>query len=196
MTPFGLTGAPGIFQTFKNNIFRPYLDKFVLVYLDDILIYSKTKDEHLKHLEVILDKLREHIIYGKLSKCKFMRNEISYLGHRIDEKGIKVDPRNIESVQNFEPPENVTQVQSFPGLRNYYRRFVKDFATVATPISDLTKKNVEFIWGKEKQTAFEILKQKLVSAPILRCADLNLPYELSADASSTGVRAVLTQKDR
>lgn len=196
VTPFGLTGAPGCFQTLMNNIFRPYLDKFVLVYLDDILIYSKTKEEHINHLRTILDILRENELYGKVSKCEFLKRQIEYLGHIISDKGIQVNPKKIESVKKWEPPTNVTQVQSFLGLCNYYRRFVKDFAKIATPLTNLTKKDVAFTWGAIEQNSFEALKDTLTKAPVLRCADPNLPYELTADASQTGVGAVLTQTDK
>jgi len=175
VTPFGLTGAPGCFQTLMNNVLRPYLDQFVLVYLDDILIYSKTKKEHLKHLGTILKTLKEHELYGKLSKCEFMKKKVSYLGHIITEKGISMDPIKIDSIVKWEPPQNITQVQSFLGLCNYYRRFVKDFAMISVPLSNLTKKDVKFEWKAEQQEAFDTLKKCLTTAPVLRCADPNLP---------------------
>ena len=195
VTPFGLTGAPGCFQTLMNNIFRPYLDNFILVYLDDILIYSKTEEDHLDHVQIVLDLLRKHKLYGKLSKCKFMKDSIEYLGHVITREGIKVNPKKVESVMTWEIPQNLTQVQSFLGLCNYYRRFVKDFAKTATPLSNLTKKNTPFQWKEEQQKAFQELKKSLTETPVLRCADPKLPYELTADASGTGIGAVLTQTD-
>lgn len=195
VTPFGLTGAPGCFQTLMNNILRPYLDDFVLVYLDDILIYSKTAGEHVNHLRTILQILRDHELYGKLSKCEFLKQEIEYLGHIISKNGIQVNPKKIEAVKNWEIPKNVTQVQSFLGLCNYYRRFVKDFATVPTPLTDITRKDKGYKWEVEEQQSFDELKNLLTNAPVLRCADPNIPYQLTADASQTGVGAVLTQTD-
>ena len=195
VTPFGLTGAPGCFQTLMNNIFRPHLDKFVLVYLDDILIYSKTREDHLKHLRTILQILKEHQLYGKLSKCKFLCHSLEYLGHIISEKGIQVNSKKIEAVQKWEAPRNVKQIQSFLGLCNYYRRFVKDFATIATPLSNLTRKDTPFQWGPSQRNAFDELKRRLTEAPVLRYADPSLPYEVTSDASQTGVGAVLTQTD-
>ena len=116
-----------------NNIFRSHIVKFVLVYLDDILIYSKTKEDHINHLKTILEILKEHQLYGKLSKCKFLFHNVEYLGHIISENGIQLNPEKIEAVQKWEAPRNVKQIQSFLGLCNYYRGFVKDFATMATP---------------------------------------------------------------
>ena len=189
VTPFGLTGAPKCFQTLMNILFRPYLDKFVLVYLDDILIYSKTKEEHLTHLRIVFELLRKNKLYGKISKCSFMQTNIEYLGHVITDKGISVDPNKISAVKNWDIPKSVVEVQSFLGLCNYYRRFVKDFATIATPLKDLIKKTNPFKWGQSEQTAFDSLKQKLCSAPVLRCADPNLKYTVTSDASQTGIGA-------
>ena len=196
VTPFGLTGAPGCFQTVMNNIFRPHLDEFVLVYLDDILIYSKTKEDHLNHLRTILQILKEHQLYGKLSKCKFLCHNIESLAHIISANGIQVNPTKIKAVQKGEAPGNVKQIQSFLRLFNYYRRFVKDIATIATPLSNLTGKDTPFQWGPSQKGAFEELKRKLTEAPLLRYAEPSLPYEVTSDASQTGVGAVLTQTDK
>lgn len=195
VTPFGLTGTPGCFQTLMNNIFRPHLDEFVMVYLDDILIYSKTRKEHLKHLRIVLDTLRKEKLYGKLSKCHFMTQEVEYLGHIITPAGIKVDKRKIEAVAKWPIPTTVRDVQSFIGLCNYYRKFIKDFAKIATPLTELTKEKNDFVWNKAEQEAFDQLKKKLVSAPLLRCANPSLPYEVTTDASATGLGAVLMQED-
>ena len=193
VTPFGLTGAPGCFQTLMNNIFRKYLDEFVLVYLDDILIYSKTWDEHLEHIESVLKILRENKIYAKKSKCFFGKSETEYLGHVISEKGIQVNPKKTNAISNWEKPSNVKEIQSFIGLCNYYRRFIENFAKIAAPLTNLTKKNVPFIWDHEQQQAFENLKNKLVNAPILKYADPNIPYVITTDASEVGVGGVLSQ---
>ena len=195
VTPFGLTGAPGCFQTLMNLIFRPYLDKFVLVYLDDILIYSKNKEDHMKHLEIVLKTLRDNKLFGKLSKCEFLQTKIDYLGHVITQDGIEVNPNKIEAIKSWEPPNSVTQVQSFLGLCNYYRRFVKDFSVIASPLTDLTKKSTEFVWDDESQKSFEALKDALTKAPVLKCADPNEKFVVTSDASASGIGAVLTQVD-
>ena len=195
VTPFGLTGAPGCFQTLMNNIFRPHIDEFVLVYIDDILVYSKTKEEHLEHLEIALKLLREHEVYCKLSKCHFFQKEVEYLGHIISEEGIKVNPKKVSAVLDWESPKNVKQIQSFLGFCNYYRKFVKDFSKIAYPLTELTKKDKKFVWTSKEQNSFDELKKAMTETPVLRCADPKLPYEVTADASDTGLGGVLTQTD-
>lgn len=140
VTPFGLSEAPGCFQTLMNNIFRPHLDEFILVYLDYILIFIKTEEEHLKHIKVTLETLRQNNLYAKLAKCHFFQTELEYLGHRISGEGIRVDPKTIIAVTEWDRPTTVKQIQSFLGLCNYYRKFVRDFAKIASPLTDLTKK--------------------------------------------------------
>ena len=195
VTPFGLTGAPGCFQTLMNILLRPFLDKFVLVYLDDILIYSKTKAEHLKHIDTVLSVLSENKLYAKLSKCEFMKHEVEYLGHVIGHNEIKVNPNKINAILSWNTPITVKEIQSFLGLCNYYRRFVPHFSTIAAPLTELTKKNVPFIWEQKETTAFEQLKRALTNAPVLRCADPMLPYIVASDASGTGIGGVLSQHD-
>ena len=195
VTPFGLTGAPGCSQTLMNNMLRPHLDDFAMVYLDDILIYGKKEQEHVKHLRMVLELLRKNKLYAKLSKCGFMKTEIDYLGHVISREGIKVKPRKIEAVQAREPLKNVTRVQSFLGLCNDYRKFIKNFAMIATPLTDLTRNGIEFKWEERQINAFQRLKEALTRAPVLRCADPALRYEITTDASETGIGGVLTQTD-
>ncbi|CDF41213.1 unnamed protein product [Chondrus crispus] len=152
-------------------------------------------EDHLNHLRTILQILKEHQLYGKLSKCKFLSHNLEYLGHIISENGIQVNPKKIEAVQTCEAPLNVKQIQSILGICNYYPRFVKDFATIATPLSNLTRKGTPFQWGPSQKGAFEELKSKLIEPPVLRYADPSLPYEVASGASQTGVGAVLTQTD-
>ena len=195
VTPFGLTGAPGCFQTLMNNIFRPHIDDFILVYIDDILIYSKTREEHLKHLETALKLLKENKVYCKESKCHFFKTEVEYLGHIISRDGIKVNPKKISAVSEWEPPDNVKQVQSFLGFCNYYRKFIKDFSKIAYPLTELTKKEKPFEWNENQQESFDELKKAMTNTPVLRCADPKLPYEVTTDASDIGIGGVLTQTD-
>jgi len=142
--PFGVTNAPAVFMDYMNRIFRPYLDKFVVVFIDDILIYSRTRDEHVGHLRVVLEVLREHQLYGKLSKCEFWLDEVQFLGHVISSHGISVDPSKIETVLKWERPQTVTEVRSFLGLAGYYKRFVEGFSKMVSPLTQLTRKDQPF----------------------------------------------------
>ena len=138
--PFGLTNAPAAFMDLMNRVFRPYVDQFVVVFMDDILVYSKDAQEHEQHLRIVMETLREKKLYAKLSKCDFWLKEVSFLGHIVSVEGIRVDPIKIEAVVNWKPPRNVTDVRSFLGLARYYRRFVKGFSVVASPLTKLLKK--------------------------------------------------------
>ena len=139
--PFGVTNAPAIFMDYMNRIFRPWLDKFVIVFIDDILLYSKNREEHAEHLWVVLHVLREHQLYWKLSKCEFWLEEVQFLGHVISAQGITVDPGKIETVMNWERPQTVSKVRSFLGLAGYYRRFVEGFSKLVSPMTQLTRKD-------------------------------------------------------
>ena len=143
--PFGLTNAPAVFMDYMNRIFRPYLDKFVVVFIDDILIYSKSYEEHENHLRMILSVLREKKLYAKLSKCEFWLPEVKFLGHVISHHGVAVDSNKVEAVLEWKRPESVTEIRSFLGLAGYYRRFIKDFSKIALPLTKLTRKNQAFI---------------------------------------------------
>ena len=138
--PFGLTNAPAAFMCLMNQVFSAYLDKFVVVFIDDILVYSKDRDDHDKHLRLVLQTLRENMLYAKLSKCEFWLEKVSFLGHFVSKEGISVDPAKVEAVRSWPSPKNVTEVRSFLGLAGYYRRFVKDFSRIAPPMTSLMKK--------------------------------------------------------
>ena len=165
--PFGLTNAPAAFVELMNRIFQPLLDICVIVFIDDILVYSKSNQEHEEHLRNVLSILREKKLYAKFSKCEFWLNEVAFLGHVISGKGISVDPRKIEAVVEWEVPTNVIEVRSFLGMAGYYRRFVEGFSRIAQPLTNLTKKNVKFVWGDDCEQSFQELKRRLTSAPIL-----------------------------
>jgi hypothetical protein len=165
--PFGLTNAPTVFMSLMNGVFQKYLDRFVQVFLDDILIYSKNEREHEEHLRIVLSCLRENKLYEKLSKCSFFQKEIHYLGHIISGKGISVDPEKVKAIMEWPVPKNAHEVISFMGLAGYYWIFVEGFSKIAKPITTLQRKGVRYEWTKECDRAFIELKRLLTSAPIL-----------------------------
>jgi hypothetical protein len=171
------------------------LDKFVIAYLDDILIYSKNEHKHYEHLETILRLLREHKLYAKPSKCEFVKEEIQFLGHVISAQGITPDPEKLTAIDEWPPLRNVKQVQSFLGLANFYRRFVPAFATTAKPLTILLQKGIDFRWTDTEQTSFDAIKHLLTSAPVLQLPDPQRPFIISTDASNYAIGAVLQQHD-
>ncbi|GKA27312.1 putative reverse transcriptase domain-containing protein [Tanacetum coccineum] len=194
--PFGLTNAPAVFMDLMNRVCRPYLDKFVIVFIDDILIYSKTKEEHDVHLRLILELLKKEELYAKFSKCDFWLSRVQFLGHVIDSKGIHVDPAKIESIKDWESPKTPTEIRQFLGLAGYYRRFIEGFSKISKPMTKLTQKSVKFNWGEKEETAFQTLKQKLCSAPILALPEGSENFVVYCDASHKGLGAVLMQKEK
>nr|AAX92790.1 retrotransposon protein, putative, Ty3-gypsy sub-class [Oryza sativa Japonica Group] len=155
---FGLTNAPAFFMNLMNKVFMEFLDKFVVVFIDDILIYSKSEEEHEQHLRLVLEKLKEHQLYANFSKCDFWLKEVQFLGHVVNARGVAVDPANVESVTKWTPPRTVTQIRSFLGLAGYYRRFIENFSKIAKPMTQLLKKEEKFIWSAECNRSFEELK--------------------------------------
>jgi len=194
--PFGVTNAPAVFMDYMNRIFRPYLDRFVVVFIDDILIYSRTREEHADHLRIVLEVLREHQLYGKLSKCEFWLDEVQFLGHVISSRGISVDPSKIETVLKWERPQTVTEVRSFLGLAGYYRRFVEGFSKMVSPLTQLTRKDQPFSWTDKCDECFEEMKRRLTTAPILIIPDTSKMFEVYCDASYQGLGCVLMQEKR
>jgi hypothetical protein len=154
VVPFGLTNAPIVFMCLMNGIFINYLDKFFIVFLDDILFYSKSEEEHEHHLRLVLQVLREHQLYAKLSKCSFYQERIHFLGHVVSEQGIVVDPENIEAIGGSPAPRNVLEVRSFMGLAGYYKRFIAGFSDIARPITSLQNKGIKFEWTYECEEKF------------------------------------------
>ena len=191
--PMGLCNAPGTFMQLMNETFADMLDKSVLCFLDDILIYSRTEEEHLQHVRAVLRRLKERKLYGKLSKCEFMQREVEFLGHRIGADGLRVAPDKVSGVREWPQPMSVTEVRSFLGLANFYRRFVAGYARIAMPLTELTKDNVPFVWGSDQQQAFDQLKAALCSAPVLVIPDQTKPFQLNCDACKYAVGAVLQQ---
>jgi transposase InsO family protein len=193
---FGLTNAPATFQSLMNRLFAPHLGKFVVVYLDDILVFSATPEEHVKHLRIVLETLRANNLYAKQSKCDFNRASVKFLGHVVAHDGVRVDPNKVSVVQNWACPKNVAELRSFLGLANYFRRFIQGFSTQVAVLHGLTKQGAPWVWTPACQAAFEGVKHALSSAPVLRLPDFTKPFELVADASLSGIGAVLLQEDR
>ena len=164
---FGLTNAPAAFMDLMNHVFRPYVDQFVVVFINDILVYSKDQENHNTHLRVVLETLRKEQLHAKLSKCELWLNEVSFLGHIVSKEAIRVDPKKIEVVVEWKSPRNVTEVRSFMGLAGYYRRFFNWFSMTVAPISRLLQKNVKFEWSEKCQISFDKLKLFLTKAPVL-----------------------------
>jgi hypothetical protein len=151
---FGLTNAPTHFMYLMNSVFMPELDKFIVVFIDDILVYSKSTEEHEEHLRVVLQQLRDHQLYAKFSKCEFWINEVSFLRHVISSEGITVDPSKVCDVLDWEPPKSIHQVRSFLGLAGYYRRFILNFSRISKPLTELLNKGTKYVWSKECDEAF------------------------------------------
>ncbi|KAK1681416.1 hypothetical protein QYE76_042264 [Lolium multiflorum] len=191
--PFGLTNAPSTFMRLMNEVLRAFIGRFVVVYFDDILIYSKSLEDHLDHLRAVFNALRDARLYGNLEKCTFCTNRVAFLGYVVTAQGIEVDPAKIEAIESWPQPKTVTQVRSFLGLAGFYRRFVKDFGSIAAPLNELTKKDVPFVWGDAQQDAFMILKDKLTHAPLLQLPDFNKTFELECDASGIGLGGTSTK---
>jgi hypothetical protein len=171
MMSFGLTNALAYFMYLMNKVFMEYLDKFVVVFIDDILIFSKTEEEHEKHQRLVLEKLRSNQLLAKFSKCDFWLTEVDFLGHIISAGGVSVDPGKVRDVLNWIPP-TASEIQSFLGLAGYYHRFIKDFSKIAKPMTKLLEKNKAFEWTAECQASFEELRKRLTSAPVLVLSDL------------------------
>ncbi|GJP72182.1 hypothetical protein CLOP_g2934 [Closterium sp. NIES-67] len=191
--PFGLTNAPATFQAEMNHILRPLLDECVVVYLDDILIYSRDMKQHVEHLRRVFEILRREHFYVKLSKSEFALEKVQFLGHMVSAQGVHVDPKKIEAVRTWKTPENVKELQQFLGFANYYNRFVPQYAKLAAPLTNLLKKNTPYKWETKHQESVEQLKQALTSAPVLILPDPERDYVIEADASDQAVGAVLMQ---
>ncbi|GJY09852.1 putative reverse transcriptase domain-containing protein [Tanacetum coccineum] len=194
--PFGLTNAPAVFVGLMNQVCKPYLDKFVIVFIDDILIYSRNKQEQEEHLKLILELLKKEQLYAKFSKCEFWIPKVQFLGYVIDSQGIHVDPAKIESVKDWASPKSAMEIRQFLGLAGYYRRFIEGFSKIVKPMTKLTQKKVKFDWGDKAETAFQLIKHKLYSAPILALPKGNEDFIVYCDASIKGLGVVLMQREK
>jgi hypothetical protein len=193
---FGLTNAPAYFMYMMNKVFMEYLDKFVVVFIDDILVFSRTEEEHDEHMRLVLQKLREHKLYAKRSKCEFWLKEVSFLGYVVSNGGISVDPGKVKDVLNWKTPTDVGEIHSFLGLAGYYKRFIEGFSKLAKPMTALLEKNAKFVWSDKCQVSFEELKKRFTITPVLILPDLSKKFSIYCDASRLGLGCVLMQEGR
>jgi hypothetical protein len=193
---FGLTNAPTFFIYLMNSVFMDYLEKFVVVFIDDILIYSQNEEEHEEHLKMVLQRLWEHQLYAKLSKCEFWISKVLFLGHIINRYGLAMDPKKVTDILDWKAPRDVCGIKSFIRMVGYYWRFIEGFSKIARPMTALLAKKVEFKWTSECQESFEALKKKLTTTPMLIVPDVNKPFSVYCDASYTGLGCVLMLEGR
>lgn len=191
--PFGLTNAPATFMHLMHQVFRPLLDRFVLVFLDDILIFSRTPEEHEQHVRQVLDLLRKHKLYAKLSKCELFQSKVEFLGHVVDANGLHMMQEKVKAIREWPRLQTVAEVQSFLGTVGYYRRFIRMFSQIAAPLSQLLQKGKEFRWDDEQQKAFDALKAAVSQQPVLILPDPSRAYVVTTDASGFAVGATLSQ---
>lgn len=193
--PFGLSNAPSIFMRAMNQILCPFIDKFLVVYFDYILIYSATPKLHLEHLKAVLEVLRKEKFYAGIKKCSFMTNQVLFLVILVSKEGIIVDDSKVATIRSWHIPTSLHEVRSFHVLVSFYRRFIANFSTIMSPITDCMKTR-KFVWNDEATKTFELIKQKMTTAPVLVLPDFNKSFELHCDASKVGVGAVLSQEQR
>jgi len=192
--PFGLTNAPSTFMRLMHHVLRPFIGKFVVVYFDDILIYSLSLEDHKEHVRKVLETPREEKLYANSKKCVFAIDHIDFLGFVVSSKGVHVDEEKVASIRHWPTPTNVSEVRSFHGLYSFYRWFVKDFSTIVAPLNAIVKKDVVFKWGQEQEKTFETLKDKLTKAPILALPNFTKTFEIKCDDSNIGIGAILLQE--
>lgn len=192
--PFGLTNAPATFQGLMNTIFSAVIRKFVLVFVDDILIYSKSLEEHVDHLRTVFQLLQQHGLFVKASKCSFAQQHLDYLGHVIGIHGVSTDPKKVMAVQHWPIPKNLKQLRGFLGLAGYYRKFIKGYGILTKPLTELLKKDVKYKWEQQEQTAFDAVKMALTQSPVLALPDFSKQFVVETDASDKGIGAVLMQQ--
>jgi hypothetical protein len=193
---FGLINAPAYFMYLMNSIFMEELDVFVVIFIDDILIYSKTRDDHAHHIHIVLQKLRKNRLYAKFSKCEFWLEKVSFLGHILSKDGIAVDPSKVQDVLEWKQPQNVTDIWTFLGLAGYYHRFIENFSKIAKPMTELLKNRVKFEWSQSCEEAFQTLKDRLTTAPVLAQPNIHKDFDVYCDASRIGLGSVLMQEGR
>lgn len=192
--PYGVTGGPTTFQGIMNFVLAPFLRKLVVVFIDDLLIYSATWQEHVQHIEAVFQALQQHQLHVKLSKCSFAKQELSYLGHVISSSGVSTDPKKIQIISDSPTPQCVKDLRSFLGMAGYYRKYVRSFGLLSKPLTNLLKKGVVYVWTSEAEASFQALKHALVIARVLALPNFSKTFELETDALGKGIGAVLQQE--
>ncbi|KAK9296901.1 hypothetical protein QLX08_009211 [Tetragonisca angustula] len=193
--PYGLKNAPATFQRMMDTALRGLIDRHCFVYLDDIIIFGNTIEEHNRNLAIVFQRLRDTGLKLQVDKCEFLKPELEYLGHIVTANGIQLNPKKLSAIKEFKTPKTITQVKSFLGLTGYYRKFIRNFAKIAKPLTALTQKNTPYHWTNERQTAFDTLKERLCNPPVLCYPDFQKTFTLTTDASNEGIGAVLSQND-
>jgi hypothetical protein len=188
---FGLTNAPAYFMNMMNKVFMDELDKCVVVFIDNILVFSKTMEEHEEHLRIVFGKLRQHQVYAKFSKCEFWMEEVAFLGHVLSAKGVAADPSKIEAVSKCQSPKSVTEIRSFLGLVGYYCQFIENFSKIVKTVIELLKSNTPYVWSDKCEATFQELKTRLTTTPILTLPDASKDFVVYCDTSRQGLGCVL-----
>jgi hypothetical protein len=191
---FGLTNTPAHFMYLMNSVFTEELNRFVMVFINNIFVYSKSRKEHKEHLRIVLQRLRDHQLYAKFSKCEFWLTEVQFLHDVVSSEGISMDSSKVREVLDWKPLRTMHQVQSFLGLASYYRRFILNFSKIVKPITDLLKKEKKFVWNAEHDKAFRTMKKLLTTSPVLAHPDITKSFDVYCDTSSTGLGCVLMQE--
>ena len=185
--PFGLTGAPSTFQREMNKFLFPFIGEFVYVFIDDVLIYSKSIEEHLVHIKQVLEVFKENKLKINIEKCHFLQTEVDVLGRKLNTQGLSPMESKITAIKKWEAPSSLHELRSFLGAIGYYRDFIPKYAQITSPLCKLLKKNTKYVWNKEQQESFELLKEKLINAPILKFPLFDKPFIIRTDASYNGI---------
>jgi hypothetical protein len=195
--PFGLTKAPITFMRLMNEVLKEFIGKFVIVYLDDILVFSKTREEHVRHLKLVMKKLHEEKLLINMKKCFFMKKELIYLGFIISQEGLKMDLEKVKAISDWSSPRNLFEVRSFHGLASFYRKFIRNFSGICAPILDIVKKEKQpFKWTVATEKGFKLLKEKITEKLVLALLDFNKLFSVRCDASGNSIGGVLNQDDK
>ena len=192
--PFGLSNAPSTFMRLMNQVFRAFIGHFVVVYFDDILVYSSSEAQHLQHLRQVFEVLQEQL-YVNTKKCHFLTDEVAFLGYIVSKDSIRMDPAKVEAITSWPTPASIRDVRSFHGLALFYRRFIRNFSTIIAPVNECTKGG-RYVWTKEAEDAFQLLKKKVTEAPVLILPNFDEVFEVHCDASGIAIGGVLSQNSK
>ena len=191
--PFTLSNASSTFMRVMTQVLKPFMGKFLVVYFDDILIYLKSREQHLDHLTQVCTTLRKESLYGNLKKCSFFTDKVVFLGFIVSSEGVSADPQKVQAIVDWPEPKNIHEILNFHGFASFYCRFIKEFSTITSPITDCMKQG-EFVWTKTATKAFSEVKQTMTVAPVMRLPDFTKPFEVECDALGIGIGGVLSQE--